>query len=347
MARSSAPRHRRIRPSPRLLTDGSIDEDFGAAGLVTTGIDEEPSCGGLVPVVLADGGIVVAGWGGPLDGGYDSVLYGYTASGDLDQEFGSSGVIRIDLGAGFDEFHGLLVDDDGGLLAGGVFLSGPTTTLRRYDRMGVPDGDYTVVSSTAALEAAFLLGDGKALLVGQSGGDFWLERHSTNGALDTGFGGDGQVTTDLGGADSVLGAVEVAGGKVVAAGLTGTVVALVRYNGNGSPDLTFGDGGVVTTDIPFGARGLNALAMDSQGRFVLAGYVDEPQRLPAVVRLLADGTPDESFGTGGVAAIDLGVASSPQTSAFGLVIDADDRPIVSCDVGAPGSQQVGMVRLWP
>ncbi len=332
----------------RLNQDGSLDDGFGDGGVVTTGLGE--STGGLVPLVLADGRIVVAGWGGPLSPGYDSALFGYTAAGELDGDFGSSGTVTVSLGAGYDEFHGFVQDQGGGLLAAGVEFDGTTSSLRRYDAQGNPDGAYLVEPPTAAgVQAAILQSDGKTVMVGSSGSDFWLERHLDSGELDDGFDSDGIVLTDFSGAtDKGLGVVAVASGsKLVVGGLSNGRVAVVRYNGNGSPDLTFGNDGKVTTTVMLDSRGLNAVATDSQGRFIVAGFVTEPERQPAVVRLTADGDPDDSFGDGGLVLLDLGIGSSTQTTAFGVVVDADDRILVASDVGAAGAQQASIVRLWP
>ncbi|HEU5061429.1 MAG TPA: delta-60 repeat domain-containing protein [Kofleriaceae bacterium] len=329
----------------RLNADGTLDDGFGAGGRVTTGLGE--STGGLVPLVLADGRIVVAGWGGPLDPGYDSALFGYTADGELDGDFGASGTVTISLGAGFDEFHAFVEDPAGGLLPAGIEFTGGTSSLRRYDGQGNVDDAYVVEpAATAGVEAGILDSDGKTVLTGRSGGDFWMERHLASGELDDGFDSDGAVTTDMGGADLGMGVAEVAGGKLVVAGLSEGRVAIARYNRNGSLDLTFGDGGKVVTGIALDARGLNALAVDSQGRFLLVGFVAGPPRLPAVVRLTAEGQPDDSFGDGGLVALDFGVETPGNaTSAFGIVVDADDRVIVACNVGPP--EQAGIARLWP
>lgn len=328
----------------RLDPDGTLDDDFGTGGRVTTGLGE--STGGLVPVVLADGRIVVAGWGG-AGSGYDSALFGYTAAGELDGDFGSSGTVSISLGTGYDEFHGFVTDPEGGLLPAGVDFDGSSSTLRRYDGQGVVDDGYVVEPAASAfVNSAILQSDGKTVMVGASGNDFWLERHLAGGALDDGFDGEGSATTDMGGTDKAFGVVEVGGGKLVVGGVSAGMVALARYNRNGSLDLTFGDAGKVVTAIELDSRGLNALAVDSQGRFVLVGYVTSPDRLPAVVRLTAEGEVDESFGDGGQVTLDFGVADAgTATSAFGVVIDPDDRIIVASNVGPP--EQAGIARLWP
>ena len=66
--------------------------------------------------------------------------------------------------------------------------------------------------------------DGKIVVAGYStqaatGRDFALVRYNPDGSLDGGFGGDGMVTTDLGGpGDEAWGLAIQADGKIVAAG---------------------------------------------------------------------------------------------------------------------------------
>ena len=332
----------------RLNPDGSMDDGFGVEGRVTTGIG--PSTGGLVPLVLTDGRIAVAGWGGDCSGGcdYDSALFGYTATGELDGNFGASGTVSISLDASWDEFHGFVQDQEGGLLPAG-FGGGGTSSLRRYDGQGAVDDGYVVEpAATANVEAAILDSDGNVVMAGSMGADFWMERHLPSGELDDGFDADGTVVTDFAGAtDQGLGIVAIGSGKLVVGGLSAGKVALARYNRNGSLDLTFGTGGRVVTSIELDARGLNALAVDSQGRFVLVGFVPGPPRLPAVVRLTAEGDPDETFGEGGLLTLDFGVADpGSATSAFGVAIDSDDRIIAACNIAASG-EKAGVARLWP
>lgn len=336
----------------RLLADGTVDDTFGGGGgVVTTGAGE--SSGGLVPIVLGDGRVVVAGWGGPLDVGYDSVLYGYTADGVLDSGFGSSGTRKSNLGDGFDEFHGLVHDQDGKLLAAGVLLtSPPSSQVIRYSGTGNKDGTYTAAATSgASVEALMLQSDGKAVLAGYSGNpsDFWLERHLADGSLDTGFDSDGAVTTDLGGSDGAYGVVEVGGGKLVAAGLSDGKIALARYNGNGSLDLTFGSMGKALSDIDFASKSPDALAIDSQGRFIFVGYVGTGMtQKPAVVRFTADGAPDDTFGDNARVILDFGLGgTTTQTGVFGVAIDSYDRIVVTCDVGPAGNQDIGIARIWP
>src|SRR5262245_23657894 len=97
------------------------------------------------------------------------------------------------------------------------------------------------------------------------------------GSLDPGFGTAGIVTTDITGSsdDSANAVVIQSDGKIIVAGTTLDTLdrdfMVIRYNTSGSLDTTFGNNGVVTTD--FGAtddRGI-AVALQSDGKIVVAG----------------------------------------------------------------------------
>src|SRR5262245_48048495 len=100
--------------------------------------------------------------------------------------------------------------------------------------------------------------------------------------LSAGFGRSGIVTTDLRGpVISFATAVAVQpDGKTVVAGIAENGISrdfvLARYNANGSLDTSFGTGGKVTTD--FGALLANppAIALQPNGKIVMAGSVLTP-----------------------------------------------------------------------
>ena len=121
----------------------------------------------------------------------------------------------------------------------------------------------------------------------------------------TDFGGDGiaqSVAIDSHGRIVVAGTVAGLGG--------GGGFALARYRRSGSLDPSFGSGGKVVTD--FGRYdAADAVAIDSQGRIVVAGSV----RLPdpprdnfafALARYTPDGSLDPSFSGDGKLTTDFG-----------------------------------------
>ena len=124
------------------------------------------------------------------------------------------------------------------------------------------------------------------------------------GTLDNTFDTDGMLTMNFGdGSDKILDVEITLNNKMVCLGSMGTGgngFVLMGLNEDGSFDASFGDGGFQHLS------GLNAefithdMALDSEGRILIAGQVGPFQGSDiAVARYLATGLPDESFGTGG------------------------------------------------
>jgi uncharacterized delta-60 repeat protein len=118
--------------------------------------------------------------------------------------------------------------------------------------------------------------------------------------LDSAFGasGTGKVLTDYNLQSNSAFAVALSGGKILVAGTSNGDFALTRYNADGTLDSTFGDHGFITTDFGSGSDAAYAIAVQSDGRIVLAGqtqifgsFIDF-----AVARYNADGSLDSGFG---------------------------------------------------
>jgi uncharacterized delta-60 repeat protein len=178
---------------------------------------------------------------------------------------------------------------------------------------GGGDGIVTTdFGTTAPARAVALQPDGKIVVAGGSG-DFSLARYNKDGSLDTGFGGDGLVTTDFGGAhDSANAVVVQPDGKIVAAGTSGPFFALARYEKDGSLDTGFGGGdGLVTTAIDPDSEGdsANALVLQPNGKLVAAGWTSPDLETPiyefALARYDKDGSLDTGFSEDGRVATSL------------------------------------------
>jgi uncharacterized delta-60 repeat protein len=150
--------------------------------------------------------------------------------------------------------------------------------------------------------------DGKVVTVGRSNGDFLIARYNPNGFADTTFGTGGRVTTNIGKPSSPDFARAVAiqpgtGGKLIAAGATSDYhtsnsdLALARYSPNGTLDTTFGTKGKVITDLGTGSDHGWSMAVQPDGRIVVAGSYGSGQL--AVIRYTAAGALDSTFGSGG------------------------------------------------
>ena len=142
-------------------------------------------------------------------------------------------------------------------------------------------------------------------------------------SLDTSFGTNGTVTTDLGsGVPAYAFAVAIqSDGKIVAVGSTSTHFALARYNTDGSLDTGFGTGGIVTA--PSGAA--NAVAIQSDGKIVAAG---SSSTYFALVRYNTDGSLDTSFGTNGIVTTLSGGAGAVAIQSDGKIVAVGSSSLV-------------------
>jgi uncharacterized delta-60 repeat protein len=206
-------------------------------------------------------------------------------------------------------------------------LTAVTTDVRDVIA-GVEDFD---LNSSDVAGALIVLPDGSILVggmtdYGSADGQFVLANYSAaDGSLVGSFGGgDGIVTTDVDvNALDAINALAIqslpAGDRIVAAGRSDGLFAVARYDLAGGLDTTFGGGdGVVVLGQPT-QTGAQGLAIDgATDRIVLAGTSSGANDDFLIVRLNADGTPDASFGAGGVVSHDLGGGAD---TAMALALD--------------------------
>jgi uncharacterized delta-60 repeat protein len=319
---------------------GSLDTTFGGGdGKVTTdfgGVDDWA----LALGIDSDGKIVVAG--ASDDGTGDFALARYTIDGILDTTFGTGGKATTDIGGG-DWVNALGFQSSGKIVVAGV--SDGDFALARYNSNGSLDttfgtlGIVTTDIGTSSDDWAGALGiqsGDKIVVAGESAGDFALARYTVDGILDTTFGGgDGKVTTNIGGTDWVNALGFQSSGKIVVAGVSDGNFALARYTVDGILDTTFGIGGtdgdgIATTDIGTSSDDYaSALGIQSGDKIVVAGESDGNF---ALARYNSNGSIDTDFGTLGKVTTDFG----GDDEAYALGFDSDGK-IVTAGASDDGS----------
>ena len=162
------------------------------------------------------------------------------------------------------------------------------------------------------------LPDGKLVTVGHAHTTDWqfaVTRHNANGSLDTTFGSGGSVITPFGALQDVAHSVVAQpDGKLVVGGYTNSSLsdqdfALARYNTDGSLDTSFGTGGLVTTSFGSGRDSGQSVALQSDGKIIVAGYCNVGGYDFAIARYEADGSLDTTFGSGGMVFTPVGTGS--------------------------------------
>ena len=318
-------------PDDGSVNDSTPGDSFGHAGQVITNFQSASYDFGMAMVLQPDGKIIVAG-GVNLDLsnnslGYQFALARYNSNGVLDQSFGTGGKVVKRIKDSCSSYaNAVALQTDGKIVAGGNTLcpdNNDDFALARYNTNGSPD-DGLAHDSTPAdsfgtegkVTTDFYFGhdeasgiviqpDGKIVLAGtvqildgSSDLDFGMARYNTDGSVDESFGGGWVVTDFLGDDDIAHGLAVQSNGKLVVAGSASRSpwrldFALARYTSEGFLDNTFGDDGLVITNILFYDEA-SAVAIQPDGKIVAAGrtlsnYAAHSYEI-ALVRYLADGT---------------------------------------------------------
>jgi uncharacterized delta-60 repeat protein len=350
----------------RFLANGSLDSSFGSGGVVLTDFTGNADAAYAV-LIQPDGGIVA---GGATLGVDTSIYFGfglarYDTNGNLDATFGTGGkvVTSIQPPGADDEVRALALQADSKIVAAGFSIDAVTGTpkfaLARYDKSGQLDATFgtagKLVTSFFGVEdearALAIQADQKIVAAGyatNAAPEFALARYNTDGTLDASFGTGGLVTTSFFGNDDEAFAVAIQPDqKIVVAGdavNAAPEIALARYNTDGSLDLTFGSGGLVTLSILGNDDRALALAIASDGKIVVTGYALGATRQFAVARFNTDGTLDTMFGTGGSATTSV---AGIDDEAHAVTLSADGRITAGgFAVGSTTGSDLAIVRYF-
>jgi len=290
-------------PNPRFAivrydTDGSLDPTFGG-GDGNVSIDFTPRDDFPYAVrIQADGKIVVAGAAGYNRPNSKFALARLTPDGSLDPTFGGDGTVTTDLTPSYDWANGMALQ---------------------------PDGKIVLVGSVSA---------------GSDNGKIGVLRYRSDGSLDPSFDGDGIVLADPTPTyDDGLAVGVEADGQIIVAGAAGVArpngrfVALA-YEPDGSLDATFGGDGMVFTDltpkadVPFG------LAIQDDGKIVVAGNAaaGSADQKFALVRYERDGSLDPGLQGDGTVITNF---TRYDDGAYSVAIDPDGR-IVAAGLAGDG-----------
>jgi uncharacterized delta-60 repeat protein len=201
------------------------------------------------------------------------------------------------------------------------------------------DGRVTTTIGTFddAARSMALQTDGKILVAGQSYGssdyDFAVVRYNSDGSLDNTFGTGGIVTTPIGSGDDFAKSIAIqSDGKIVVAGYSYNgsidVIALARYNTNGTLDNTFSGNGVLTTVEGIYAEYAQSVAIQSDGKIVVAGGILNVGGFDVrVARYNTDGSLDNTFDTDGL--VVTAVTANYNDYANAVKIQTDGKIVVA------------------
>ena len=310
----------------RFNPNGSLDKAFGSGGRTLVAFPNAAAEAEDV-AIQPDGKIVAAG----TLGTGDFALARLQSDGDLDPSFSGDGKVVT-------SFGGNLIGEAVAIQGNGKIVVAGTNwelgrdhdadfALARYNTDGSLDsgldGDGKLTTGLGGQDEAYAVAiqtnipfDHRTRIVvaGHKSGDIALARYYANGSLDSGFDGDGKLTTDFGGSGAATGVAIQGNGRIVVAGsdaFGGDIdIVLARYATDGDLDASFSSNGRVVTD--FGgwvwARGV---AIQGNGKIVVAGLhwpggAGSSNEDFALARYDTDGDLDTTFSADGKQATGFG-----------------------------------------
>ncbi|MGP0066705.1 MAG: Calx-beta domain-containing protein [Isosphaeraceae bacterium] len=288
---------------------GDLDPAFGDQGV--SFLPSGASSGSPAPTVITlqpDGKIVAAGSGGTVNGVNAVSVWRTDAVGQLDPSFGQQGLALIPF-ASFSQITGVGID---------------------------PDGKIVVVGTAN----------------GASHRELALLRLNADGSLDTTFGTGGLVTASVSLGDDFAQAMAIEpDGSILVAGSIGSAsgaaaLGLVHFNADGSLDIGFGSGGVIS--YPAVGSGLGAMLQQPDGKWLLvggggAGSLSGGGGVASgfALRLNPDFSIDTTFGTNGIASLAWGEFYTC------IALQPDGKILIGGGEGPLGGGQCTIGRLNP
>jgi len=165
--------------------------------------------------------------------------------------------------------------------------------------------------------------------------DIFLVMYLASGRVDNTFGVNGKVITDFGNHEILKSVIFQPNGKILVTGYTGYDIIdplVVRYNKNGTLDSSFGNNGKIITHL--GADNIGyAIAVQPDNKILVAGEWDRDYLL---LRYLANGKPDDSFGSKGVVRTSIDVRDNGKS----IILQPDGKIVVAgaSNSGYPGDE---------
>ena len=268
----------------------------------------------------------------------------------LDTSFSDDGKVIVSFSAGNDVGSGIAVQSDDKIVVVGTRDNGSGSSEFAVARFNIDgsldpsfDGDGMVTTSFSAGDdvgsGIAVQSDDKIVVVGtrdngSGSSEFAVARFNIDGSPDPSFDGDGKVTTSFSAGDDVGSGISVQpDDKIVVVGTRddgsgSSLLAVARFNLDGSLDPSFSDDGRLTTSFTAGYDVGSGIAVLSDGKIAVVGTSNDLSTTWfAVARYNVDGSLDSSFLFDGTVITKFSFAGDDIGS--GIAIQSDDKIVVA------------------
>lgn len=332
----------------RVNTDGTPDNTFGGGDgieIIPVGSSEDYA---YDIALLPNGKFILAGTSSVPGFNYSSgIVMRLMPDGSIDNTFGTSGYTAIQTTSTADEtFRCMEVMPSGKIIAAGSSYSNnnDNVLMAAFDPNGDLDTTFAIngiyIGSTINIAFDLAINGNAIYLAGRinstSGYDLGITGFDTAGVVLSTFGSNGTVSANYNPIDAALGITIQPDGKIVCVGTSGLGTfnnrdfLVTRYLPTGSLDPTFAGTGYAI--IPIGASfdEANAVALQADGKILVAGFAALGTNDMVFVRL----TNDLAVGLNNMEAVnDLNVYPVPVSGSTLFITSAIPfKEAVVCDL---------------
>lgn len=345
--------------TPFIYAQDILDITFNQTGIATYDFDLYSDVANAV-AIQPDGKIIVAGRTSVEDSNHFCLLR-YNTDGSLDSTFGEAGVSNTIFEHRATIFAIEILDNNNIVVAGNTWTDQNVFVVAQYLPNGNLDTSFgnngTTLSTIGYGGVAFAMAiqnDGKIVVGGTTQGIFGWEdyafgliRYTSTGEIDTTFGDEGRVVTDvipgsgLSTIDEIKSLAITDNGDIVAAGVAGGQLGLAKYNSSGQLDTSFGNQGtIITLPNNTGLGQINKVLITPKTDILAGGFSTNDFSNFTLVQFTNDGILDPNFGDNGYVITSL---SNEQDYISDILLLANGDILAAGSI-KKNSQQFGIAR---
>lgn len=247
---------------------------------------------------------------------YDFSVMRFNTEGKIDSTFGQYGIAIKDLQSNSDFTQDICIQNDDKIIVVGTSgsMNNRDFAMVRFNSDGMVDqtfGNNGVVKINVMYDDIFhavhLQPDGKILAAGTANDLGYIYRFLENGTLDSMFGINGKVSISLGQTTIIKDIATLGEDEIFVAGQIAGFSAdgfVTKLHADGSINTAFGVNGNYYVDF-LNQEYVNTIACQNDGKILVGGAYGTmvgsgPLAELMVLRLLPDGTLDQSFNNSGI-----------------------------------------------
>ncbi|MBK8242021.1 MAG: hypothetical protein IPK88_01235 [Saprospiraceae bacterium] len=320
---------------------GTLDLSFGVDGFVITNYGKRTDIANGM-VIQPDGKILVVGGTSTNGSSPDFAMSRYNPNGTLDNSFGVGGIFLKSINSPNQITKAVNLQKDGKIIVG---LE--NSNLERYLSNGKIDSSFGIYGTvipkfqkniiSSYLSTIITQSDEKIITVGSARDSQFnwivLNRYNSNGSLDSSFGTNGILITNIR-AYSLAYSVDLQiDRKIIISGVdmvnNKSTILIMRFRTDGNLDSSFGINGILSTSIGTKRDADYTIKVQTDGYIVIAGNSEnesEPLYI-ALLRINSNGSIDSTFGTNGI--IKTLVSPKQNTLLRSMTIQKDGKILVS------------------